>query len=222
MIHTQSAVHCMVELARQHKFDPGKVVSIEADVIRMAYDFAGGENFYGVDKGVRTKEQADHNLPYLLAVAMLDGDVMPAQFEPDRIARADVQQLLKKYRCGQTRNSPGTVSRQDARQGHGAATGWQGDRARGSGFSRPRFPSVHLGGIRVEKFDRLVAGRLEEGLCREIKDAVRSLENIRGQRFDETARLRQGRQADRSAEGKSASDSKVQFPQSALGVGARR
>jgi 2-methylcitrate dehydratase len=35
-------------------------------------------------------------LPYLLAVAMLDGDMMPAQFEADRIARADVQQLLKK------------------------------------------------------------------------------------------------------------------------------
>src|SRR5580692_30874 len=83
MIHTQSAVHCMVELARQNKFDPGKVVSIEADVIRIAYDFAGG-GLYGVDKVVRTKEQADHNLPYLLAVALLDGDVMTAQFEPDR------------------------------------------------------------------------------------------------------------------------------------------
>jgi 2-methylcitrate dehydratase len=30
----------------------------------------------------------------------------------------------------------------------------------------------------VEKFDRLVAGRVDEGLCREIKDAVRSLESI--------------------------------------------
>src|SRR6202522_4396491 len=38
MIHTQSAVHCMVELVRQNKLDPGKVVSIEADVIRIAYD----------------------------------------------------------------------------------------------------------------------------------------------------------------------------------------
>src|ERR1700685_2739043 len=95
MIHTQSAVHCMVELAGQNKFDPGKVVSIEADVIRIAYDFAGGGH-YGVDKVIRTKEQADHSLPYLLAVALLDGDVMPVQFEPDRITRADVQQLLKK------------------------------------------------------------------------------------------------------------------------------
>src|ERR1700757_1895088 len=47
MIHTQSAVHCMVELVRQNKLDPGKVVSIEADVIRIAYDFAGG-GLYGV------------------------------------------------------------------------------------------------------------------------------------------------------------------------------
>jgi 2-methylcitrate dehydratase len=30
----------------------------------------------------------------------------------------------------------------------------------------------------VEKFDRLVAGRADEGLCREIKDAVHSLESI--------------------------------------------
>src|SRR6201993_5329337 len=30
MIHTQSAVHCMVELAGQNKIDPDKVVSIEA------------------------------------------------------------------------------------------------------------------------------------------------------------------------------------------------
>ncbi len=95
VIHAQSAIYCMIELARQHKLDSRKVVSIEADVIRLLYDFAGG-GLYGVDKVVRTKEQADHNLPYLLAVAVLDGDVMPAHFEPDRIVRADVQALMKR------------------------------------------------------------------------------------------------------------------------------
>jgi 2-methylcitrate dehydratase len=95
MVHTQSAVHCMVELARQNKIDPGKVVSIEAEVFQLAYDFAGG-GLYGVDKVIRIKEQADHSLPYLLAVALLDGDVMPAQFKPERIGRRDVQGLLKK------------------------------------------------------------------------------------------------------------------------------
>src|SRR6202522_2652491 len=59
MIHTQSAVQCMVELVHQTKIDPDKVVSIEVEVFQLAYDSAGG-GLYGVDKVIRTKEQADH------------------------------------------------------------------------------------------------------------------------------------------------------------------
>jgi 2-methylcitrate dehydratase len=176
MIHTQSAVHCMVELARQNKPDPGKVVSIEAEVFRLAYDFAGG-GLYGVDRVIQTKEQADHSLPYLLAVALLDGDVMPAQFKPDRITKPDVQALLKKVSVRPNheytdqypgkmpakitvRLRDGTVIEHEVQDYPGLASRpftWE-DSAR--------------------KFDRLVAGRADEGLCREIKDAVRSLENI--------------------------------------------
>src|SRR6201982_2224420 len=176
MIHTQSAVHCMVELARQNKFDPGKVVSIEADVIRIAYDFAGGGH-YGVDKVIRTKEQADHRLPYLLAVALVDGDVMPAQFAPDRMMRADVQQLLKKVsvRPDQefTEQYPAkmpariTVRLQDGKVIEHEVQDFPGLASRPFTWEDS-----------VEKFDRLVADRVDGGLSREIKDAVRSLENI--------------------------------------------
>jgi 2-methylcitrate dehydratase len=69
MIHTPSAVHCMVELVRRRKVDASKVVFIEADVTRMTYDFSGG-GLYGMDKVVTTKEQADHNLPYLPSVSV--------------------------------------------------------------------------------------------------------------------------------------------------------
>ncbi|HYV54372.1 MAG TPA: hypothetical protein VE933_07305, partial [Chitinophagaceae bacterium] len=51
---------------------------------------------YGDRKKVETKEQADHSLFYLAAVALLDGDIFPAQFEPERIRRKDVQELLQK------------------------------------------------------------------------------------------------------------------------------
>src|ERR1700730_1912202 len=95
MIHTQSAVHCMVELARQKKIDPNKVVSIEAEGFQLAFDFAGG-GLYRVDQVIRTKEQADHSLPYLLSAALIDGEGTPAQFRPDRIVKADVQAVLKK------------------------------------------------------------------------------------------------------------------------------
>jgi MmgE/PrpD C-terminal domain len=46
-----------------------------------------------MDRVIQTKEQADHSLPYLLAVALLDGDVQPAQFKPDRIIKADVCEI---------------------------------------------------------------------------------------------------------------------------------
>jgi 2-methylcitrate dehydratase len=176
MIHTQSAVHCMVELVRQRKVDASKVVSIEADVSRMTYDFSGG-GLYGMDKVVTTKEQADHNLPYLLAVAMLDGDVMPAQFEPDRIARADVQQLLKKvslrpdheYTELYPAKMPAkiTVRLQDGAVIEHEVQDFPG---------MPSDPFTWEDS--VEKFDRLVAGRADESVSREIKDAVRSLESI--------------------------------------------
>ena len=45
---------------------------------------------------VRTKEEADHSLPYLVAVALLDGQVMPAQYGPLRIHSDDVQTLLQR------------------------------------------------------------------------------------------------------------------------------
>ena len=176
MIHTQSAVHCMVELVKQNKVDPTKVVSIEAEVTRITYDFAGG-GLYGVDKVVQTKEQADHNLPYLLAVAMLDGDVMPAQFEPDRIIRADVQQLLKKVSVRPdhvfTELYPAkmpakvTVRLQDGSVIEHEVQDFPG---------MPSDPFTWEDA--VEKFDRLVAGRADESVSREIKDAVRSLESI--------------------------------------------
>ena len=176
MIHTQSAVHCMVELVKQNKFDPGTVVSIEADVTRITYDFAGG-GLYGMDKVVRTKEQADHNLPYLLAVALLDGDVMPAQFEPDRIARADVQQLLKKvsvrpdneYTDQYPAKMPAkiTVRLQDGTMIEHEVQDYPG-------LASDPFTWQDA----VDKFDRLAAGRVEETLSGEIKDAVRSLDNI--------------------------------------------
>jgi 2-methylcitrate dehydratase len=46
VIHAQSAISCMLELAQrakqqQHTIDPGKVVAIEAEVTRMTYDFTG-------------------------------------------------------------------------------------------------------------------------------------------------------------------------------------
>jgi 2-methylcitrate dehydratase len=185
MIHTQSAVHCMVELVRQNRaalsvadgFNPSQVASIAAEVPQMTYDFSGG-GLYGVDKEVRIKEQADHNLGYLLAVALLDGNVMPAQFTPERINRSDVQALMKKvsakpnqaYTEQYPRRMPAkiTVRLQDGTIFEHEVEDYPG---------LPCHPFTWEDS--VEKFDQLVTGRIDDYLSEDIKDAVRSLENIR-------------------------------------------
>ncbi len=91
----QSSIFCILELCKAHAIDPSQVDRIEDSVFQAAYDFMGGGSF-GPKTDVHTKEAADHSLPYLLAVALLDGDVQPAQLEPRRIEAHDVQDLLRK------------------------------------------------------------------------------------------------------------------------------
>jgi 2-methylcitrate dehydratase len=177
MIHTQSAVHCMIELVTQQEIDNDKVASIEAEVFQLCYDFAGG-GLYGVDKVVETKEQADHNLPYLLAVALLDHDVMPAQFTPERIIKPDVQGLLKKvsvrpnheYTDQYPRKMPAkiTIRLKDGKTIEHEVQDYPG-------LASHPFTWEDS----VDKFDKLVAGCLDDDLRGEIKDAVHSIETIK-------------------------------------------
>jgi 2-methylcitrate dehydratase len=157
-------------------FRPRLVASITAEVPQITYDFAGGGQ-YGVDREVRTKEQADHNLAYLLAVALLDGNVMPAQFTPERIMRSDVQALMKKvsaspnhaYTDEYPRRMPAkvTVRLQNGTTFEHEVKDYPG---------LPSHPFTWEDS--VEKFDQLVAGRIDAHLSQDIKDAVRSLESI--------------------------------------------
>jgi 2-methylcitrate dehydratase len=94
-IHSQSALEALLELREAYALDAAAVERIELETFQVAYDIIGGGE-EGGKKEVRTKEQADHSLPYLLAVALLDGQVMPEQFAPGRIGRPDVQELLRR------------------------------------------------------------------------------------------------------------------------------
>ena len=44
---------------------------------------------------METKEQADHSLPYMVAAALYDGELLPAQYTPERILAPPVQRLLR-------------------------------------------------------------------------------------------------------------------------------
>jgi 2-methylcitrate dehydratase len=94
-IHSQSAIEGILELKQAHPFTAAEVARIEIDIFPVAYHIIGGGE-EGSKHRARTKEEADHSLPYLVAVALLDGQVLPEQYRPERIRSADVQALLGK------------------------------------------------------------------------------------------------------------------------------
>jgi len=176
-VPAQSAIYCALELHNAHRFDPTQVASIEADVVQDTYDFVGGGRF-GPKTNVRTKEDADHSLPYLLAVAFLDGDVQTAQLSPQRIAKPDVQGLLQKVTVRPddrfTASYPSRFpSRVTVRLKNGQS--FSQEVSDYPGFASRPFTWNDIDA----KFDRLAAGHVSGQLGQAIKDAVRSLENTR-------------------------------------------
>ena len=95
-IHSQAAIQGVLDLKRRHEFCAGEVERIEIETFDVAFHIIGGGEEGDKTNTVTTKEQADHSLPYVIAVAILDGDVMPAQYEPQRIHGEDVQNLLRR------------------------------------------------------------------------------------------------------------------------------
>ncbi len=94
-VHSQSATEGILELQREHGFRAEDVERIEIETFDVAFNIIGGGE-EGAKTDVRTKEEADHSLPYIVSVALLDGTVMPDQYRPERIVREDVRRLLRK------------------------------------------------------------------------------------------------------------------------------
>jgi 2-methylcitrate dehydratase len=99
-VHTQPVLEAVLALREQHRLAErlDDIDRIEVEVFKQAYDITGAGEEAGNKYDVHSKEQADHSLPYLVAVALLDGEVTPRQFAAERIERQDVQQLLHKVR----------------------------------------------------------------------------------------------------------------------------
>ena len=184
-IHSQSALEALLELREAHALDPSMVERIELETFQVAYDIIGGGE-EGAKTEIRSKEEADHSLPYLLAVALLDGQVLPEQFAPERIIRPDVQALLHRVEVRPAADlssrfpaehacrlrlhlADGTVLAVDK-------SDYEGFLTRPMSWERAR-----------QKFERLAAGRLEPEHTAELADAVAALDEL--QTHDLTALL---------------------------------
>jgi 2-methylcitrate dehydratase len=176
-IHSQSAIEALLELRSEDGVDASQVERIELDTFQVAYDIIGGGE-EGSKYEVETKEEADHSLPYLLAVALLDGQVLPEQYRPERIAAADVQELLRRVEVrpdeGLSERFPERHSARlrlrlrDGRVMEREQQDYEGFTTRPMSWDRV-----------AAKFDRLAEGRAEPEHLSRIKDAVAGLDELR-------------------------------------------
>src|SRR5262249_55294438 len=93
LIHGQAIIDTVLAIRSANQLRGDDVARVNLEVFAGAFDFAGG-GAYGNKDHPWTKEQADYNLKYLSAVALLDGAVGPEQLETERVRRSDVQDLL--------------------------------------------------------------------------------------------------------------------------------
>ena len=93
LIHGQVIIDAVLAIRTENNLRGDDVARVNLEVFQGAYDIAGG-GAYGDKNQPWTKEQADYNLKYLSAVALLDGGVGPEQLETERVRRDDVQDLL--------------------------------------------------------------------------------------------------------------------------------
>ena len=117
---THQTLDATLDLVAEHRFGADAVETVECAVHYMAphqliYDRA------------RTGLEGKFSMPYCVSVALLDGTVGLAQFEEDRVRRADVQALMPRVRmivhpdqttrdCLPTRFSEVTIRLRDGRR----------------------------------------------------------------------------------------------------------
>jgi 2-methylcitrate dehydratase len=164
-----------IDLRAKHKLDPKAIKRIRVEVAQGAYDVLAGGT-YDPKKECRIKEQADHNLMYLVSVALLDDEIWPEQFTTERINRSDVQDLMKKVTA-----SPNAFSRRIGPEMPASITIEleNGETIRGEKAVFDGFYSTPMSWDQVRaKFDRLTDGKLDKGLGREISTAAAEIDTV--------------------------------------------
>ncbi|MEO9146398.1 MAG: MmgE/PrpD family protein [Ginsengibacter sp.] len=176
-IHSQATLEGIQDLMALHHFDPKDISKIVLNTFDVAFNIIGGGE-EGAKKNISTKEEADHSLPYMMAALLLDGNVLPAQYLPERILKADVQQLLQKVQVNQKKEYSDRFPKEMACDititlNNGSA--FHIDKKDYKGFiSRP----ASWEGI-VEKFNHLSSLYADAPLREKIISTVKDLENYR-------------------------------------------
>jgi 2-methylcitrate dehydratase len=94
--HAQAPVALALALRDRVKVE--QIETIDVRIYAMAHSEIGSEP---AKWDPRTRETADHSLPYMLAVALTDGRIGPASFEPERYLDPGLRPLMNRIRVAE-------------------------------------------------------------------------------------------------------------------------
>jgi 2-methylcitrate dehydratase len=89
---THAPISAVIELVQQNDLQPEQVEKVHIRSLARAADILADPTKYDP----RSKETADHSLPYVVAAAVVHRQVTPAQFEMDAIMDPRVREQLNK------------------------------------------------------------------------------------------------------------------------------
>jgi 2-methylcitrate dehydratase len=89
---THAPISAVLDLVREHDFTPENVERVHIRSLARAADILADPSKYDP----RSKETADHSLPYVIAAALVDRQVTPAQFTEEKINDARLRAQLRK------------------------------------------------------------------------------------------------------------------------------
>jgi 2-methylcitrate dehydratase len=92
--HAQSAVDAALQLRSALGGDPDRIAEIRIDTFKASYEIIAKDPEKWDPK---TRETADHSLPYIVCAALQDGEVNMGTFDLDRIRRPDTLELLRDH-----------------------------------------------------------------------------------------------------------------------------
>src|SRR6266850_3682374 len=89
---THAPISAVLDLVKKNDLRPDQVTKIQIRSLARAADILSDPSKYDP----HTKETADHSLPYVIAAALADRQVTPAQFEMKKIMDPTIRAQLKK------------------------------------------------------------------------------------------------------------------------------
>ena len=170
---THTPISAVLDLVRENDLAPAQITKVHVRSLARAADILADPSKYDP----RSKETADHSLPYVIAAAIVDRQVTPAQFTDAKIGDPEIRAQLRKVEVVASaeiervfpalQRAVVTIFTSDGRELTRQLDYPKGD---------PRNP---LSDLEIEeKFDALAGPVLSPAARGKVKDAVWNLEAL--------------------------------------------